>query len=201
MLPSLRLQRRARPDGLCGREAQVPGHAVEALARLPFDAPYHVAGFVLHRQHHRGLLFPALRLQLRPAGNGVSFPASTSGFSSLLTPLRAAAQLLGQVVGEDRAERRIGRHEVGGALRGPAVVAQRLALDVPPGLAHREQRRLLAERRFRRVAQHGVVVEDVEAAAERRPHQVVLAALDREVAERIVGTPPLSFVQRRHRSR
>ena len=139
--PVLFLERRAGADRLGGGQPQVPRHAVEALLRLPLDAAHDVAGRVLHRQHDHGLRLAALRLDLRPAGVGRVLPRLDERLLLLLPRLLPAPDVVGQVVGEDRAEGRVRRREVRVALRRLAALPERLALDVPPGLAHREERR------------------------------------------------------------
>ena len=74
------------------RQAQVPRDAVKALARRPVDAAHDVAGRVAARPARPPASAPAARPRPRPSpGNGVSLPASTSGFSCLLPLLLAAS--------------------------------------------------------------------------------------------------------------
>ena len=54
---------------------------------------------------------------------------------------------------------------------------------VPPGVAHREQLRLLLEHLFGNLTKRCVVVENVEPAAKGRTDKIVFTFLDREVAE------------------
>ena len=97
-----------------------------------------------------GFSLAPLRLDLRPARERRVLPGLDERLLLLLPRLLAAPDVVGQVVGEDGAERRVRRREVGGALRGLAALPERLALDVPPGLADREEGGLLRERLLRR---------------------------------------------------
>jgi hypothetical protein len=163
--------------------SEVPRDPVEALRRLPLDAAHDVPGRVLHRQDDHGLLLPALGFDLGPAREGCVLPRLEEGLLLLLPRLLPALDVPGQVVGEDRPEGRVVRGEEVGALRGLAVLPEGLALQAPPRLADREERRFPRQRLLRRLPQRRVVVENEEAAPEEAAHEVVLAPLDREVAE------------------
>src|SRR5206468_2012215 len=89
-----------------------------------------------------------------------------------------------QVIGEDRAEGRIRGAVEGVALERLVLEAERLRWRVHPGVPDREEERLLVERRGVEAAQWRVVVEDEEAAPERRQDEIVFALLQGDVAHR-----------------
>ena len=175
--------------GLHRGVAQIPGDAVEACSGRTGQAAHDLARCVPNREDDRGVLLALLEAQLLPAGVGCVAALLFDLLLGLAALRLAGLDLIAQVVGEHRAKGRVGRGEERPALAGLLVAAQRPALDIPPGPAHRKQLGLLPERLLGDVPQRGVVVEDVEAAAERGSDQVVLAALDRQVAERDVGRP------------
>ena len=109
----------ARPArrALRRRVAQVPGDAVESLLRRPRDAAHDVPLASLTVNQTRGSGSRALGLDGVPArerGAVVLLPRAS--FSAFLPRGLGGLQLVLQVVGEHRTERRVGGDEVGGAL-------------------------------------------------------------------------------------
>ncbi len=156
---------------------------MEPRRHRPGDAPHHGAGRVGHGEHDRRALLALLFEQRVPAGVGRVPALGGDLLLALLARLLARLQLLLQEVGEHGAEGRVRGEEEGATLRGLLVPAERPALDVPPGLAHGEEQGLALQPVGGDVAQRGVVVQDVEAAPEGGADEVVLPALDGEVAE------------------
>ena len=136
---------------------QVLRHAVESGLHRAGQMTDHLAGLVADRQDDRGIFFEPLPAQLVPPGVG---RVAAFLFDFLL--LRSACLLAGldvvtQVVREHGPERWIGCGVKGRTLARLLAAGEFPALDVPPGLAHREQLHLFLERLLR-----DLVTEDVQ---------------------------------------
>ena len=186
--PGGREARRGEVDGVGGGAAEVPGDAVEAAPGGAHDAPDGVAGSVPY-QHG----------DARPALLGLGGEALVAGKGDVLAalPSRAlfTAPLLahrlghfGEPVGEGGAEVRVGRGERGScrgsAGRSPGAGCWGRTTRRP---ARGTGSRPPPARPGGHLPERRVVVQDVEAAAEGRAHQVIVAALDLQITERDRG--------------
>lgn len=155
---------------------------MDPLRRRPVDPSDRRSVAVANGQQDRGRELATLGLERFEGRERRVLAGLDLRLLGLLPALGPRRPRLGEVVGEDRAERRIGGDVVGVAVVGRAVAGEGGALDLPPGLARGEEERSAREVLLGDVAQRRVVVEDVEAAAEVGRDQVVLAALDGEVS-------------------
>jgi hypothetical protein len=150
-------------------------HAVDAGVGRAGESADDVAFRVAHRQHDGGGLLEFLFADHVPARGGRVAALLGDLRLLLLADLLAGLERLPEVVGEGRAEGRVGGGEVVVTLEALLPEAERAARDVPPGVAHREQVGVLLERLVRDLPQRRVVVEDVEAPSEGRADEIVLS--------------------------
>ena len=166
-----------------GRVAEVPGDAREARLRRGGQPPDDVPRLVGDGQEERRLLLAVLGAEVVPRRVDDVLPLLRLFLLRLLARLLPALQVVLQVRREDRPERRVrGGVERLAEERLPLEAVRHLR-DVGPRVADREEDRLLRERLRRREAERRDVVEDPEAAAERRDDEVALALLEGEVAD------------------
>jgi hypothetical protein len=153
------------------------------------EAPHDVTCCVAHCQHDSRLLFFLLGLQDVPTRKWCVATLFGDLLLLLLSFLLFRLEPFLQVVGKDRAKRRVGSgKEIRTLVRLPSITEWR-PRDVPPGVSHRKELHRLLEHLLGDPTQRGVVVEDIEAAAKGRPHQIVLPLLDGEIPERDVWHP------------
>jgi hypothetical protein len=174
----------------------VPGatrDAVDAGVGRALESADDVAFRVAHRQQDGRGLLELLLAQRVPARGGRVAALLGDLRLLLLADLLAGLERLPEVVGEGRAEGRVGGGEVVVTLEALLPEAERAARDVPPGVADREQVGVLLERLGRDLAQRRVVVEDVEAPAEGRADEVVLARWITRSRNGMFGAPPVSL--------
>ena len=110
-----------------------------------------------------------------------------------LPRLLQSLDLVLEVVGEDGAERRVRGGEERLSEEALLLQAVRGRGDEHPRALHGEDRGFPVEKLLRDSPERGVVVEDVEAAAERRRDEIALALLDGEVANRDDRHPALEL--------
>ena len=156
---------------------------MHALLARNVDAAHDRAGAILDGDEHGDFLFGILRTNILVTGERIAAAILTrlllSSFPTLLERVEAIAQIHRQ----DRPIVGVGRMEERRALRAETgVETEATALNVERRFAHGEQVRRLLQQLVRQFAQRGVIIQDVEAATERTEDQVVLAALDFDVA-------------------
>ena len=176
----------SRDDGLrrrIGRRiAQVPGQALHPLGRFRLEAADHRSLVVENGQRDDRLLLLGLGAQRRQGRVGdVALLLDRLLLDLGARLLHRLGRLL-EVPGESGAERRIVGGVEGLAEKTVLAIADPRAGDEEQGFAGREEHRLGVELLVVEAAQRLKVIEDVEAAAEGREDEVVLALLDREIA-------------------
>ena len=179
-------------DRIRGRGPQVPAHAVQSLPRGAGDPAHGPAARIGDCDEGPRPALRRLLVQHVVAGERHISPGRSHLPFGGAAGLRHRRRCLGQVVGDHGAEVRVRR---GVVVRPERRLAARLhghGRDVPPRVAHREQRAALRRARdgvraLGEFAQRGVVVEHVEAAAEGRPDHVVVPPLDLQIPVRDRG--------------
>ncbi len=162
---------------------QVPRHAVEALLRGRRQRANDLTGGVANAEHDVRLRLAALPLEFVEADEWSVLPLLLEFFLRLASGVFEGLQPLAQMVGEDGAEGWVLGNEVAAALGRLPTPSERAPLEVPRSGSHREEDGFLLEGLLAHLAEGRVIIENVEAAAEGCAHEIVLAALDREVAE------------------
>ena len=181
-------------DGVGGGITQVPRDALETGLDRTREPADDVARGIGDGENDRRILLAALLEQGVPRRHGDIAALGRDLLFLRLANLLLRLQLVLEVIGEHRAERRVGRREKRRAhetLLRPQ--AERGARDEHPGLLDREQRGLLGEQFVGRTTDGGQVVEDEKAAAKRGEDEVALAFLDREIADIDGGQAPLEL--------
>ena len=163
--------------------AQIPGHAMKAFFSRRIDAAHHLAAGVANYQFERRRGLAALGLDGLPAGKAHAVAVIKSLFLGVLALLLQSREALAEVVGQHRAEGRVLGHIELVALAAARRGAEYPALEIPVRVAGLEQCGLLRRGVLGQFAQRRVIVEDEEAAPEARRDQVVLAALNLDIAD------------------
>ena len=125
--PPRRAARRGRSACVSAEAAGPRPRGGSGLPRLPLDATHHAAGGVRTVRTTAGFSSRRSASTSVPARVGRVLPRLDERLLRLLPRLLPAPDVVCQVVGEDRAEGRVGCGEEGGALRRLAVLPERLA--------------------------------------------------------------------------
>ncbi len=171
-------------DRVGRRVAQIPRHSVRAAAAGTGQASQHLAFGIPHRENDRRLLLAIFPAKLLPARVADRLTVLLRLLLGRLALLFERLEILLQIVGEDRSEGGIRGRVESVTLERLVVVAELEGLDEHLGVPHREQDRFRLECLLAETTQRGVVIEHVEAPSECPEHEVVLAALDLEIAHR-----------------
>ena len=182
--------------GIERRVTQIPRNAVETGLYRALNKPHDVAIAVPDRKNNGRCVFTLFVDNLVQTSERDVLILIFEFLLSLAPRLLAGLQRLWQVVGEVRTKLRVRRDVVAVALTARAqrfAAAEFMLRHIPVCLAHREQCDVVLQHLLGHVAQWRVVIEDVEAAAKRRAHQVVLPRLDHEITERNVRAAALEL--------
>ena len=181
VVPGIPLVGHLQPDRRGAGEAQVPGQPVQALPGLAADAAENLAVGGADGQHGGGLRLPVLGPQGVP-GRHDRILARLDGLLLLGLALLLLGPGLGlHVVGEHRAEGRVGRQEERVPLEGLPGSPEGHGGDIGQGGPQAEEVGLPVQVLGLGLTQGRKVIQDVEAAAEGGHHQVPFPGLDGQI--------------------